>query len=103
MSIEFLQQVAATPLPRSFSDAKDIDAIKILRQAGLIIATAEAPPKGALKVLALTEKGKAELLCLHYPQRSTRTPIRKRSWLHLVASRARSVIDKVSGPGSETF
>lgn len=103
MSIEFLQQIAATPLPRSFTNAKDIDAIKILRQAGLIIVTADAPPTGALKVIAITQKGQAELLRLHYPQQSSPTPINDRSWLHLVASRTRAVIDKVSGPGRKSY
>jgi hypothetical protein len=30
MSVDFLRQVAATPLPKSFNDAKDVDAVRIL-------------------------------------------------------------------------
>ncbi len=44
MSVEFLNQIAATPRPKSFNAAQDIDAIKILRQAGLVLALFTEPP-----------------------------------------------------------
>jgi len=68
MSIQVLGQIAATPLPASFKAAEDIDAIKILRQAGLVIAVLEQPPEGVAKVLAITDEGRAELLRFHCPQ-----------------------------------
>jgi len=52
MSVEFLRQIAATPLPSSFTAAKDIDASKILRQAGLVLALSDEPPECAARVLA---------------------------------------------------
>jgi hypothetical protein len=67
MSIELLRQIAATPLPTSFANAKDVDAVRILRQAGLVIAVPEEPPEGGIKVVAITEKGNQELLHSHYP------------------------------------
>ncbi len=67
MSVEFLRQVAATPLPKAFNAAKDIDAIKILRQAGLVLALMDESPECAARVLAITEKGRDELLRFHYP------------------------------------
>jgi hypothetical protein len=68
MSMELLRQIAATPLPTSFAAPKDVDAVRILRQAGLFIAVPEEPPEGAVKVVAITEKGHEELLRLHDPR-----------------------------------
>ncbi|MGK6310211.1 hypothetical protein [Variovorax sp. DT-64] len=99
MSLEFLRQVAATPLPQSFNDGKDVDAVKILRQAGLVIALVDEPHRGAARVLAITEKGRAELLHFHYPdERSLRTA-GKGSWLHLAGLRARKAIERTGALG----
>ena len=92
MSVEFLRQIAATPLPKSFNAANDIDAIKILRQAGLVLALVDEPPEGGAKVLAVTEKGREELPRFHYPDDR---PVRGRpkvNWLQLAAERARQAI-----------
>ncbi|MDB5826558.1 MAG: hypothetical protein JWQ73_778 [Variovorax sp.] len=92
MSIEVLRQIAAEPLPRLFTAKEDIDAIKILRQAGLVLATFDHSPEGAAKVLAITDRGREELLRFHYPGDRSAQRTRARSgtsgWLRLVARRA---------------
>ena len=96
MSVAFLRQVAAMPLPKSFSAAQDIDAIKVLRQAGLVIALVDEPPEGAVRVLAITQEGRDELSRFRYPDDR---PIRggaKGNWLQLAAQRAREAI-KLAG------
>ena len=101
MSIELLRQIAATPLPRSFAAAKDVDAVRILRQAGLVIAVPEAPPEGAIKVVAITEKGNDELLRLHYPEHRLPESVPRPSWLQVAAQRARSVIREAGRSGRD--
>ena len=103
MSIELLRQIAAAPLPTSFTAPKDVDAVRILRQAGLVIAVPEAPPEGAVKVVAITEKGNEELLRLHYPQDRAPDPVRKSSWLQLAAQRARSAFREAGRAGKSRF
>lgn len=68
MSLEFLRQVAAMPLPKSFNAKQDIDAIKVLRKAGLVLALVDEPPECGARVLAITEAGRRELLDFHYPE-----------------------------------
>lgn len=99
MSVEFLRQIAATPLPKSFNDAKDVDAVKILRQAGLVITLVDEPPEGAARVLAITDKGRAELLRFHYPDERAPRATREGSWLHLAARRAREAIQRTGASG----
>lgn len=103
MSIELLRQIAAAPLPASFAAPKDVDAVRILRQAGLVIAVPEEPPAGAVKVVAITEKGNEELLRLHYPQYRAPDPVPKSSWLQLAAQRARSVLREAGRAGKGRF
>lgn len=92
MSVEFLRQVAATPLPKSFVASDDVDAVKILRQAGLLIAVPDELPPGAVKVVAITEKGNEELLRFHHLGPRAPDPASRPSWLRLAARRARSVV-----------
>ena len=94
MSIEFLKQVAATPLPKSFNAAKDIDAIRILRQAGLVLALVDEPPEFAARVLVITEKGRDELLRFHYPDDQSPT---ENFWLSQPVQRAREAIKRSIG------
>lgn len=103
MSIELLRQIAATPLPTSFAAAKDVDAVRILRQAGLVIAVLEEPPEGAVKVVAITEKGNEELLRLRYPQSRALDPVPRCSWLQLAAQRARSALREAGRAGRGRF
>lgn len=87
MSLDLLRQIAATPLPKSFTNPKDIDGVKILRQAGLVIALIDAPPQSAATVFAVTEEGNAELLRFHYPDNNQ--PVRSKDhWLPPAAKRA---------------
>lgn len=97
MSVEVLRQIAATPLPKSFNAAQDIDAIRILRQAGLILALVDEPPEGAARVLAITEKGRDELMRFHYPD--ARPGRGRGNWLQLAAQRARSVVKRSETSG----
>ena len=99
MSIELLRQIAASPLPTSFARAKDVDAVRILRQAGLVIAVPEAPPDGGIKVVAITEKGNQELVHLHYPGQRRPDPVPRSSWLQVAAQRARSALREAGRAG----
>ncbi|MDM0071820.1 hypothetical protein [Variovorax sp. J31P207] len=90
MSVEFSRQIAATPLPKSFNAAKDIDAIRILRQAGLVLALVDEPPERAAKVLAITARGHDELLRFDYPEERSIRRLAKDSWFQLAAARTRS-------------
>ncbi|MEJ8822731.1 hypothetical protein WKW80_11910 [Variovorax humicola] len=92
MSVEFLRQIAASPLPKSYAAPKDIDAVRILRQAGLVIASVDEPPLAAARVLAITEKGRIELLRFHYPEARPNQGPAKASWLQIAAQRAREAI-----------
>jgi hypothetical protein len=91
MSVEFLRQIAATPLPKSFNAARDVDAIRILRQAGLVLALVDEPPEHGARVLAITEKGNRELLRYHYPEAGKNRGARG-NWLQIAAERAREAI-----------
>jgi len=92
MSVELLRQLAASPLPKSFTSADDVNAVKILRQAGLVLALVDEPPERGARVLAITEKGNRELLQFHYPEvREPRDPARG-NWLQIAAERAREAI-----------
>jgi len=81
MSVELLRQIAATPLPKSFNATQEVAAIKILRQTGLVLAIFDESPEGAARVLAITKKGRDELLLFHYPdERLTRDRPKGRWW-----------------------
>ena len=95
MSIEFLSQLASVPLPQSFSAAEDIDAIKILRQAGLVLALVNESSEDGARVLAVTEKGRDELVRFHYPENNQS---RKSEFsLPQIAQRAREAIKRSAG------
>ncbi|MBS0343845.1 MAG: hypothetical protein JSS56_25355 [Proteobacteria bacterium] len=63
MAIDMLRQLARLPLPATFHTAAEVDKIKVLRAAGLVIALTPDPssPGATAKVLAVTEKGLEEL------------------------------------------
>ena len=98
MSLDLLKQIAATPLPASFHSPRDVDAIKILRKAGLVIALVDAPPELGAKVLAITAEGRDELLRLHYPE-SPQSPNGRIQVLPRVAQRMREVLRRSVGAG----
>lgn len=99
MSIQFLKRVAAMPLPKSFNSAEDIDAIRILCKAGLLLATFDDQIECGARVLAITEKGRNELLQFHYPGNSSAPIGLHRRWLHTVAQRARAMLERAQRPG----
>ena len=65
MAVEYLKEVASAPLPRVAYRKKEIDSIRLLRAAGLVIA--KIPEEGVpgevpyAKVVAVTEKGHREM------------------------------------------
>lgn len=69
MTMSLLRQIASTPSPTSFHRPQDIEAVRALRAAGLIIALTPSPggllsmsgPAEAAQVLALTQQGREEL------------------------------------------
>ncbi|SEB14482.1 hypothetical protein SAMN05444680_109156 [Variovorax sp. YR216] len=87
MAMDLLRQLAASSLPATFRTPVEIDKIRLLRAAGLVIALTPASP-GALTpsgaghaahVLAITEKGREELARFSLPgdappMRPVRTP-----------------------------
>ena len=85
MSVEFLRQIAATPLPKSFRSAKDMEAVKMLRQAGLVLALMDEPPERAARILAITAKGRDELLRFHYPDDPPTQPTARRHRFRVTA------------------
>lgn len=99
MSVEFLSQIAAAPLPKSFNAASDIDAVKVLRQAGLVLALLDEPPENGAKVLAVTERGREELMRFHYPTDHLPLSTGKGSWVQLAAQRAREAIQRNGASG----
>ncbi|CAN7344066.1 hypothetical protein [Variovorax paradoxus] len=93
MPMDLLKQIAASRLPVSFRTPKEIDEVRILRQAGLVIALIPAPAdplklagsEPAAQVLAITEKGREELARIRYPgelpQQSKRRHAGLKGWL----------------------
>jgi len=86
MAIDLLKQLASSSLPATFCTAEEIDKVKLLRAAGLVIALTSPPnassPSGipdTAQVLAITQKGREELGKFSLPEnpshdQSARTP-----------------------------
>lgn len=87
MAMDLLRQLAGSSLPATFRTPVEIDKIKLLRAAGLVIALTPASPTApmpsgtadAAHVLAITEKGREELARFGLPgdappMRRARTP-----------------------------
>ena len=76
MTMNLLRQIAASRLPVSFYRPEDIDQVRILRAAGLVVALVPAPSDPlaltgapmAAQVLAVTQKGREELARFDYPE-----------------------------------
>jgi len=70
MAIDLLHRIAGSSLPISFTQTADIDKVRILRAAGLVVAFVPAAhhPSIAMllqrpaQVVGITQKGWAELL-----------------------------------------
>ncbi|QNK67191.1 hypothetical protein [Variovorax sp. PAMC26660] len=80
MTMNLLKQIAGSRLPVSFYRTEDIDQVRLLRAAGLVIALVPSPSEpvslsgspSAAQVLAVTQKGREELAKFGYPE--TRPP-----------------------------
>jgi hypothetical protein len=76
MTINLLRQIAGSRLPVTFSRDEDIDGVRMLRAAGLVVAFVPSPSSplslsgspSAAQVLAVTQKGREELGKFSYPQ-----------------------------------
>ncbi|MDM0032210.1 hypothetical protein QTI33_08695 [Variovorax sp. J22P271] len=75
MAIDLLREIASSPLPKSFRSLDEIDQVRLLRAAGLVIAFVPARagpeslagPEHIAQVLAVTDKGRQELEPSRYP------------------------------------
>jgi hypothetical protein len=76
MTMNLLKQIAGSRLPVTFHRVEDIDAVRVLQAAGLVIALVPAPSNplclsgcaAAAQVLAVTQKGREELARFDYPR-----------------------------------
>ncbi|MEZ2299957.1 hypothetical protein [Variovorax sp. RCC_210] len=73
MTMNLLKQIAGSRLPLTFYRTEDIDQVRVLRAAGLVVAmfssAAHAPHAPSMaQVLAITQKGREELAKFPYPE-----------------------------------
>jgi hypothetical protein len=76
MTMNLLKQIAGSRLPATFYRTEDIDQVRLLRAAGLVIALVPSPSDpvslsgspSAAQVLAITQKGREELAKFGYPE-----------------------------------
>jgi hypothetical protein len=76
MTMNLLKQIAGSRLPATFYRAEDIDRVRVLRAAGLVVALVPSPSNprslsgapSAAQVLAVTQKGREELAKFDYPE-----------------------------------
>ncbi|MCT8180856.1 hypothetical protein ACEN9J_37780 [Variovorax sp. Varisp41] len=98
MTMNLLRQIATSRLPVSFYRPEDIDQVRILRAAGLVVALVPAPTNPltlagdglAAQVLAVTQKGREELAKFDYPQSPSRPPLWRQRMSRIVTRRRRS-------------
>lgn len=85
MPMNLLAVIASSHMPMSLSLSDDIDKVRILRAAGLVIAVVPGSgspftlsgPERAAQVLAITEKGREELMRSRCPdEQGPGAPIR---------------------------
>jgi hypothetical protein len=76
MTMNLLRQIAGSRLPVTFYRTEDIDGVRLLRAAGLVVALVPSPSDplalsgepSAAQVLAITQKGREELAAFSYPE-----------------------------------
>ena len=98
MAIDLLKQIASSPLPMYFRSPEDIDKVRLLRAAGLVIAlipadpdpSIAAAPERAAQVFAVTQKGREELSHIGYPDTQLLGPASTAD----VAQRLRMMVDR---------
>ncbi|MBS0454249.1 MAG: hypothetical protein JSS14_23355 [Proteobacteria bacterium] len=88
MAMDMLRQLAGSSLPATFRTSEEIDKIKLLRAAGLVIALTPTPSNAltlsgttdAAQVLAITEKGREELAKFSLPGDAPPVQPARASW-----------------------
>lgn len=88
MAIDLLRQLASSSLPTTFRTAEEIDKIKLLRAAGLVIALTPSSPSASspsgipdtAQVLAITQKGREELGKFSLPESPSPDPSAQAPW-----------------------
>ena len=101
MTMNLLKQIAGSRLPVTFYRTEDIDQVRVLRAAGLVVALVPSPSSPlslsgtptAAQVLAITQKGREELAQFSYPESR---PPRWRNRLPRITAWRRS--NAASGP-----
>lgn len=74
MTMNLLKQIAGSRLPLTFYRIEDIDQVRLLRAAGLVVALVPSPhdspsrAPASAQVLAVTQKGLEELARIRYPE-----------------------------------
>jgi hypothetical protein len=77
MTMNLLKQIAGSRLPVTFYRTEDIDQVRVLRAAGLVVAMVPSPTLASCRapamaqVLAITQKGREELAKYPYPESRT--------------------------------
>ncbi|MGO4393448.1 hypothetical protein AB4Z46_19015 [Variovorax sp. M-6] len=82
MAMDLLRELSLSPLPATFRTPPEIDKIRLLRAAGLVIALTPPAPNAsrssttaeAAQVLAITQKGREELARFSLPGETPPTP-----------------------------
>lgn len=84
MAMELLSRIARSRLPLTLNEPEDVDGVRLLRAAGLVIALVPAPSDPLMlsgkatgaQVLAITQKGLEELASVRmsYPERKDPAP-----------------------------
>ena len=91
MTMTLLKQIAGSRLPLAFYRTEDIDQIRVLRAAGLVVAMVPSPAQSASRspsvaqVLAITQKGREELAQFRFPESR---PVRWRFKMPRIKTRA---------------
>lgn len=111
MTMNLLKQIASSRLPVTFYREADIDGVRLLRAAGLVVALVPSPSDPialsgsptAAQVLALTPKGREELARFDHPRSRpvhARIPkVRTAAWAEPVRQRgfpSRGFVEKGS-------
>lgn len=82
MTMTFLKQLAGSRLPMTFYRTDDIDQVRLLRAAGLVVAMVPSPADAASRtpcvaqVLAITQRGQEELARFSLPEARSRWRMR---------------------------
>ncbi|MFM9926407.1 hypothetical protein VLK31_25695 [Variovorax sp. H27-G14] len=88
MTMNLLRQIAGSRLPVSFYRNEDIDSVRVLRAAGLVVALVPSPgdalgmpgTPASAQVLAVTQKGREELARFDYPFQASHPDARAPRW-----------------------